>query len=151
VYWWEVLECIRRLALTGFLVFILPGTAGQSAVACVFTVITLIVFSTAAPFADTVDFDNYWLGCMILFLSTILAFLLKGNYTATDRTNQEVLPALLVTLNLLLIVSVVAAVASATRRALPTISSNKASCSAPVGPKLLLQLQQHDQEQGPPN
>jgi nitrate reductase NapE component len=28
-YWWELAECIRRLALTGFLVFIMPGDPGK--------------------------------------------------------------------------------------------------------------------------
>jgi nitrate reductase NapE component len=28
-YWWELAECIRRLALTGFLVFIAPGDPGK--------------------------------------------------------------------------------------------------------------------------
>eukprot|EP00953_Heterococcus_sp_UTEX-ZZ885_P041480 21161-Heterococcus_DN1.PRE.2 len=148
VYCWEVVECIRRLALTGFLVFILPGTAGQSAVACVFTVIALIVFSIASPFADITDFNHYWLGCMILFLSTILALLLKGNYTASDTSSQQVLPTLLVILNVLLIVSVIAAAVVVARRALPTITK---SVSAPIGPKQQLQQQHDDQEQGPPN
>jgi hypothetical protein len=149
VFWWEVVECIRRLALTGFLVFILPGTAGQSAVACVFTVILLIVFSIAAPFAVRTDFDNYWLGCVILFLSTILAFILKGNFTATDTTSQRVLPTLLVTLNILLTVSVAVAVAVVARiayklsvAALPT----RTAC-AQVGPSVQSQQQQEQQLQ----
>jgi hypothetical protein len=109
-YWWEVAECIRRLLLTGVLVFILPGTAGQSAVACVFSVLTLIVFAKVSPFADRTDFKHYWLGCVILFLSTILALLLKGDYTAADTQSQQILPILLIILNILLTVSVVAAV-----------------------------------------
>jgi len=28
-FWWEIVECVRRLCLTGFLVFIMPGTSGQ--------------------------------------------------------------------------------------------------------------------------
>jgi hypothetical protein len=148
VYWWEVVECIRRLALTGFLVFILSETTSQSAVACVFTVITVIVFSIASPFADRIDFNHYWLGCTILFLSTTLALLLKGNYTASDTSSQQVLPTLLVILNILLIVKVVAAAVVVARRALPTITK---TVSAPIGPKQQLQQQHDDQEQGPPN
>jgi hypothetical protein len=153
VYWWEAAECIRRLALTGLLVFILPGTAGQSAVACVFTVITLIVFSIASPFTDRTDFNHYWLGCMILFLSTILAFILKGNYTATEQTSQEVLPTLLVTLNILLLVSVAIAVAVVARIAYTlSIAALPRTVCAPVGPTIQSQLspqslQQQNQQQ----
>jgi hypothetical protein len=67
--------------LTGFLVFILPGTAGQCAVATVFSILTLIVFAKVSPFVDTIDRYQYWLGCVVLFLSIILALLLKGDYT----------------------------------------------------------------------
>ncbi|KAG5181937.1 hypothetical protein JKP88DRAFT_320131 [Tribonema minus] len=34
--YWECAECLRRLLLAGLLFFIMPGTAGQTAVACVF-------------------------------------------------------------------------------------------------------------------
>ncbi|CAM9700598.1 unnamed protein product, partial [Phaeothamnion confervicola] len=37
VFWWEVAECVRRLCLSGVLVFILPGAVCQSAWACVFS------------------------------------------------------------------------------------------------------------------
>jgi hypothetical protein len=58
-YWWEVVECIRRLLLTGFLVFILPGTAGQSAVACVFAGLSLGVFGLVQPYAEASNSNDF--------------------------------------------------------------------------------------------
>jgi hypothetical protein len=103
--------------LTGFLVFILPGTAGQCAVATVFSILTFIVFAKVSLFADTLDRYHYWLGCVVLFLSTILALLSKGDYISADTQSQEVLPVVLLVLNLLLIVSVVLRVVVFSRHA----------------------------------
>jgi hypothetical protein len=42
-YYWEVIECVRRLLLTGAVVFIVPGTAAQAAIACIMAVFTMVV------------------------------------------------------------------------------------------------------------
>jgi hypothetical protein len=104
-YWWEVVECIRRLLLTGFLVFILPGTAGQSAVSCVFAGVSLSVFGLVQPHADTADSNDYWLGTWILFLSTFIALLLKGDYTHEDAYFSKFMAVVLVVFNIILILS----------------------------------------------
>jgi hypothetical protein len=90
VYWWELVECIRRLLLTGFLVFILPGTAGQSAVACVFAGLSLGVSGLVQPYAETSDSNDYWCGTWILFLSTFIALILKGDNTSEKFLLQQV-------------------------------------------------------------
>jgi hypothetical protein len=41
MYYWEVVECMRRLLLTGAIVFIAPGTAAQAAIACVLAFVGL--------------------------------------------------------------------------------------------------------------
>ena len=64
-----MIECARRLLLTGCLVFILPNSAGQSGVACVLAVASVCLFVTLRPFADQNDERQYVLGSMIIFLS----------------------------------------------------------------------------------
>jgi hypothetical protein len=44
-YWWELAECIRRLALTGVLVFIMPGDPGKLFVAVYVLAWVLLVYS----------------------------------------------------------------------------------------------------------
>jgi hypothetical protein len=105
VYWWELVECIRRLLLTGFLVFILPGTAGQSAVACVFAGLSLGVFGLVQPFADTSDSNDYWFGTWILFLSTFIALVLKGDNSSESAYYNKFMAIILVVFNVLLISS----------------------------------------------
>ncbi|KAG5182860.1 hypothetical protein JKP88DRAFT_272830 [Tribonema minus] len=48
-YYWESVECYRRLMLSGLLVFIMPGTPGQSAVACIFAFVTTMVYEQYHP------------------------------------------------------------------------------------------------------
>ncbi|CAM9544365.1 unnamed protein product, partial [Choristocarpus tenellus] len=69
VYYYEVVECARRLLLTGYLVFIFPNTAGQAAVACVLSMVTVTVFAFLRPFVDERDSKAYVLGALIVFLS----------------------------------------------------------------------------------
>jgi hypothetical protein len=105
VYWWELVECIRRLALTGFLVFILPGTAGQSAVACIFAGLSLGVFGLVQPYADTSDSNDYWFGTWILFLSTFIALVLKGDNSSESAYYNKFMAVVLVVFNVLLLSS----------------------------------------------
>lgn len=68
-YWFEVVECARRLLLTGCLVFILPDTAGQATVACVLSVVSMCLFITLRPYVDNRDDRAYILGCLVIFLT----------------------------------------------------------------------------------
>lgn len=68
-YYFEVVECARRLLLTGCLVFILPNTAGQAAVACVLSTVTVCMVIMLRPFLDEQNFRAYILGCLVVFMS----------------------------------------------------------------------------------
>jgi hypothetical protein len=114
-YWWEVVECIRRLLLAGFLVFILPGTAGQAAVSCVFAILSTVAFSHYKPLAVPLDSKNYLLGCNILFLSMFVALLLKVDYIGADSyQSKTVFSVVLIILNLWLFLSAIFQVAFTT-------------------------------------
>jgi hypothetical protein len=41
MYYWEVIECMRRLLLRGAIVFIKPGTRAQVTVACILAMVSL--------------------------------------------------------------------------------------------------------------
>jgi hypothetical protein len=128
-YWWELVECIRRLALTGFLVFILPGTAGQSAVACVFAGLSLGVFGLVQPYAESSDSNDYWLGTWILFLSTFIALVLKGDYSSNESAHyHKFMGVVLVVFNVMLLSS--AAVQGITSATLAVRAARKASVRA---------------------
>jgi hypothetical protein len=105
-YWWELVECLRRLLMTGFLVFILPGTGGQSAVACVFAVLSMVTYGIVQPLKQSSDAFNYTLGAVVLFMSIFISFLIQGDYAKADTDNkQNVVSVLMIALNVLLILS----------------------------------------------
>ncbi|CAN0046228.1 unnamed protein product, partial [Phaeothamnion confervicola] len=101
VFWWELFECVRRLCLTGVLVFILPGTPGQqSAWATVFSVAGLAAVFYFLPHESSADAHVYCLGCIIIFCSMFFSLMLEErNYAA----NAQAVAVLLVVLNVVLI------------------------------------------------
>ncbi|KAG5179337.1 hypothetical protein JKP88DRAFT_327204 [Tribonema minus] len=54
-YYWEPVECLRRPMLAGLLVFIMPGSPAQSAVACMFAFFTAMVYEQVRPHQERMD------------------------------------------------------------------------------------------------
>ena len=55
MYYYEVIECGRRILLTGVLIFISPNTAAQAAAACMFAFLSLLGFELLRPHLDPTD------------------------------------------------------------------------------------------------
>ncbi|CAN0468807.1 unnamed protein product, partial [Laminaria digitata] len=49
LYYYEVVECGRRILLTGLLIFISPHTSTQAAMACLFAFASLLGFELMRP------------------------------------------------------------------------------------------------------
>ena len=49
-FWWELLEAWKKLFLVGFMVLVLPGTIPQLIIAFLFSLIFMLLVSTAQPF-----------------------------------------------------------------------------------------------------
>ena len=76
-FYYEVIECVRRVLLTGALVFIYPNTAAQIAVALMMAAFFMIVSEALAPHASP---WNTWCsrtGHAIVFTTIFLALLLS--------------------------------------------------------------------------
>lgn len=54
-YYFEVIDCGRRILLTGALIFIKPNTPEQAAVACMFAFASLLGFELLRPHLDPMD------------------------------------------------------------------------------------------------
>ncbi|CAN0338896.1 unnamed protein product [Ascophyllum nodosum] len=105
LYYYEVIECGRRILLTGVLIFIAPYTASQAAAACIFAFGSLLGFELLRPHLDPTDAWLYRLGCVVIFLSNFLALLIKVDQAGEG--NGETLGALLVAVNVMLVVAVI--------------------------------------------
>eukprot|EP00903_Cladosiphon_okamuranus_P009051 g8653.t1 len=106
-YYYEVLECFRRLLLTGCLVFILPNSAGQAAVACVLAALTVVVFALVNPYGDDNDHRAYTLGALTIFLTMFMGLAVKVDLADEETESQRVLGLLLIFLTVgLLVVAV---------------------------------------------
>jgi hypothetical protein len=110
-HYWEVCECIRRLMLTGILVFVFPGTPSQAATGSIIAVISLALIYVARPHADSLDGRIYCLGCVIIFLSMLLALTsMAGVYhehSGISDTNAAVFAVVLVLLNILMLLAAI--------------------------------------------
>lgn len=105
MYYYEVIECGRRILLTGVLIFIAPYSSAQAALACIFAFASLLGFELLRPHLDPTDAWLYRLGCVVIFLSNFLALLIKVDAAGEGR--QDALGGLLVAVNLGLVVAVI--------------------------------------------
>eukprot|EP00953_Heterococcus_sp_UTEX-ZZ885_P008669 5174-Heterococcus_DN1.PRE.7 len=105
MYYWEVVECMRRLLLTGAVVFIAPGTSAQAAIACILAVVSMVTAVYFRPHADTLDGTIYLVGAMIIFLSMFLSLAMKVDISSETHYNQDAFGIVLLLLNVVMIVT----------------------------------------------
>jgi multisubunit Na+/H+ antiporter MnhG subunit len=117
MYYWEVIECLRRLLLTGAVVFIAPGTAAQAAVACVLAMFSIVVALYCRPHAETLDGQIYTVGAMIIFLSMFLSLAMKTDVSHETDYSQHVFAVVLVVLNVVMAMTAVVQMVLVGRRA----------------------------------
>jgi hypothetical protein len=117
MYYWEVIECMRRLLLTGAIVFIAPGTPAQAAVACILAVVSMGIALYCQPHVDTLDGMIYAVGAMTIFLSMFLSLAMKVDLSKETNDSQQAFAVILVILNILMIGAAVAQMALVGRRA----------------------------------
>eukprot|EP00953_Heterococcus_sp_UTEX-ZZ885_P035941 18536-Heterococcus_DN1.PRE.7 len=117
MYYWEVIECMRRLLLTGAIVFIAPGTVAQAAVACVLAVVSAIIAVYCQPHVDARDGQIYTGGAMIIFLSMFLSLLMKTEVSTETKSSQAAFALVLVVLNIAMVIAAVVQVALVGHRA----------------------------------
>jgi Transient receptor potential (TRP) ion channel len=103
MYYWEVAECIRRLLLTGAIVFIAPGTTAQAAIACILAVFALTMASYFKPHNESLDGMIYTVGALIIFLSMFMSLAMKADVSKETNESQNAFGVVLVMMNALMI------------------------------------------------
>ena len=95
-YYYEVIECGRRIALTGLVVFIYPGSTAQVAIEALLAFVFSSLSEIISPFAEPLDAWLYRSGTWVIFLSMYLALLLKVDAADEDSHSQDVFAGLLI-------------------------------------------------------
>lgn len=106
VYYYEVVECFRRVTLSGLVVFILPNTAGQVMTGFLLAVVFFALFTILDPYKDRRDTWLARFGHAIVMMSLFVAMAVKVDVTAEDGFSQGVFAGALVATNVVLVLIV---------------------------------------------
>lgn len=117
-FYYELVECTRRIALTGVVVFIYPNTAGQVATTLVLAFLLVMVSKSLAPYACNQDAWIARVGHMVVFLSMFQALRIKVDVSDKRSDSQEVFGGVLLAANVCMVVAVVVETAIVTHSVL---------------------------------
>ncbi|CAM9835026.1 unnamed protein product [Pylaiella littoralis] len=105
-FYYEVVECGRRVMLTGVVVFIFPHDAAQIAITMLIAFFFSMVFEVLTPYKSASDM---WLsrgGHVIVFLSMFDMLLLKVDVSGESDQSQAIFAGVLVAGHVLMIVAI---------------------------------------------
>ena len=106
-YYYEVVECSRRIALTGAAVFVVPNSADQIAVIFLLAIVFTFVSESLFPSETKIDMWLYRWGNAIILGSMYVALLFKVELADKEIDSSSLMTAVLIAANVLLIVIVV--------------------------------------------
>ena len=106
VYYYEIVECFRRVTLSGAVVFIFPNTAGQVATGVLLAMMFAAVLVVLDPYVSR---WHTWLARSshaVVILSLYLALLQRVDGFSDESSSQHVFAGVLVALNCGLVLAV---------------------------------------------
>lgn len=106
-FYYEVIECGRRVLLAGVVVFIYPNTAAQVAVTLMIAVFFLLVSESLAPYVSRWDAWISRMGHVIVFTSMYVALLLKVDLSDENANGQKTFEAILVSAHAVMVLAVI--------------------------------------------
>ena len=107
-FYYEVIECGRRVLLAGVVVFIYPNTASQIAVTLMIAFAFIIISEVLSPYSSPRDTWISRMGHVVVFASMFVALLLKVDVSDERASSQRVFEAVLVAAHACMVVAVVA-------------------------------------------
>ena len=106
VFYYEVIECGRRILLTGVVVFIYPNTAAQIAVTLILAFTFAMISEGLNPYVSIWDTWISRVGHIVVFVSMYIALLLKVDVSGERAESQRVFEVVLVSVHGCLIAAV---------------------------------------------
>ncbi|CAM9493608.1 unnamed protein product, partial [Laminaria digitata] len=107
-YYYEVVECGRRIVLTAAAVFVLPDTAEQVAIVLFLAVIFVFVSESMSPFKSDTDMRIYRWGNGIILASMYVALLLRVDLAEEGSQSSSTITVVLIAANVFMIFTVAA-------------------------------------------
>jgi hypothetical protein len=88
-WWFEIFETLRKLSLTGLMVFLAPGTTGQVVISLIMSMVSLIVYNSTQPFIES--YNNYlsFVANAQLVATLIGALAIKANFDEADLRDES--------------------------------------------------------------
>ena len=106
-FFYEIIECGRRVMLAGVVVFIYPNSAAQIAITLMMAVVFALVSEALAPYASRWDTWISRMGHAVVTVSMYVALLLKVDVSEERTDSQRVFEAVLVAVHVLMVLSIV--------------------------------------------
>ncbi|CAM9282846.1 unnamed protein product, partial [Laminaria digitata] len=106
-YYYEVVECCRRMALTSIAAFVLPNSTAQISIALLFAVVFVFISETLSPFQKGVDMGLYRWGNGIIVASMYVAFLRKIDVGKDTTYALLTFSGVLISANAFMVVTVI--------------------------------------------
>lgn len=105
-YYYEVLECVRRISMTSIAALLLPNTREQLAIVLLLAVVFVFISEAISPFEMGVDMNLYRWGNGVIVASMYVAFLMKIDVSHDDTSYILTFSGVLVAANLFMVVTV---------------------------------------------
>ena len=105
-YFFEVVECGRRIGLTGIAAFVLPYSREQMAIALLFAVVFVFISEAISPFERKADMNLYRWGNGIVVASMYVAFLMKIDVGHETTPAMLAFSGVLIAANVFMVVTV---------------------------------------------
>ena len=107
VFYYEIVECIRRVLLSSVVVFIYPNTAAQIAITILISFSFVVIFEAMAPYVSSWDRWISRMGQVVIFISFYMALLLKVDVSGERHDSQEIFEETLIAVHVLMVLAVI--------------------------------------------
>ncbi|CAM9093171.1 unnamed protein product, partial [Laminaria digitata] len=105
-YYYEVVECCRRITLSASSVFFIPNSVNQIAIVLSLALVFLFVSESMSPFERKADMGLYRWGNGVILGSMFVALLMKADGSNDESARVSVLGGVLITANVVMIIAV---------------------------------------------
>lgn len=102
-----MVECFRRVALTGLAVFVYPDSSAQIAIVLLLATVFMVVSEVLSPFSCPVEMWLYRTGHYVVFASMFLALLLRVDISNERERSQEMFSGVIVLAHVAMVLVVV--------------------------------------------